>query len=77
MAPAKRSTAAQGKAASKLLDHDEPVHSFATLMTELATLVRNTCRTPSAGASAPTLGVRTTASANQQRALALIHGIQP
>ena len=32
------------------LDDGTPAHSFATLLAELATIVRNTCRTPSAGA---------------------------
>jgi hypothetical protein len=55
------------------------VHSFATLMAEMATLVRNTCRTPTPGdgADAPTFEVLTTATAHQQRALALIQAIQP
>jgi hypothetical protein len=39
--------------------------------------VRNTCRTPSAGADAPTFELLTTATAHQQRALALIRAIQP
>ena len=77
MAPAKRSASASAKAASKLLDDTEPVHSFATLMAEMATLVRNTCRTPSVGADAPTLELLTSATAHQQRALALIQAIQP
>jgi hypothetical protein len=79
VAPAKRSASASAKAASKLLDDAEPVHSFATLMAEMATLVRNTCRTPTPGdgADAPTFEVLTTATAHQQRALALIQAIQP
>lgn len=77
VAPAKRSASAQRKAASKLIDDEEPAHSFATLMAEMATVVRNTCRTPSAGADAPTFEVLTTATAHQQRAMALIQAIQP
>jgi hypothetical protein len=77
VAPAKRSASAQRKAASKLIDDDQPAHSFATLMAEIATLVRNTCRTPSAGVDAPTFEVLTTATEHQQRALALIQAIQP
>ncbi len=79
VAPAKRSASAQRKAASKLLDDEQPAHSFATLMAQLATVVRNTCRTPgaSADAGAPTFEVLTTATAHQQRALALIRAIQP
>jgi hypothetical protein len=77
VAPAKRSASAQRKAASKLLDDEQPAHSFATLMAEMATVVRNTCRTPSAGSDTPTFEVLTTATAHQQRALALIRDIQP
>jgi transposase len=77
VAPARRSASAQRKAASKLLDDEQPVHSFATLMAQMATLVRNTCRTPSAGADAPTFELLTTANAHQQRALALIQAIHP
>jgi transposase len=77
VAPARRSASASAKAASKLLDDEQPAHSLATLMAEMATVVRNTCRTPSAGADAPTFEVLTTATAHQQRALALIQAIQP
>ena len=76
VAPARRSASAQRKAESKLIDEEQPAHSFATLMAEMATLVRNTCRTPSAGADAPSFEVLTTATAHQQRALALIQAIQ-
>ena len=76
VAPAKRSASAQRKAASKVIDHAQPAHSFATLMAEMATLVRNTCRTPSAGPDTPTFDLLTTATAHQQRALALIRAIQ-
>jgi hypothetical protein len=41
------------------------------LLAELRTIVRNTCRTPHAGADAPTFEV-TTAAPKQQHALALI-----
>ena len=77
VAPAKRSASASAKAASKLLDDEQPAHSFATLMAEMATLVRNTCHTPGANADTPTFDLITTASAHQQRALALIQAIQP
>jgi hypothetical protein len=76
VAPAGRSAWAQRKAASKLLDDEQPARSFAALMAEMATLVRNTCRTPSAGADAPTFELPTTASAHQQRALAPIQALQ-
>lgn len=77
VAPAERSASALRKVSSRRLDDDEPVHSFASLMAELSTLVRNTCRTPLGGAQTPTFEVLTTASAHQQRALALIQAIQP
>jgi len=72
VAPAKRSAAALTKAASHTLDDGSPVHSFASLLEELATVVRNTCRTPNAGPDAPTFDVLTTLNAKQQRALDLI-----
>jgi transposase len=77
VAPAMRSASASAKAASKVLEDEQPAHSFATLMAEMSTLVRNTCRAPSAGADAPTFEVLTTATAHQQRAMALIQVIQP
>jgi transposase len=75
VAPAKRSRSALIKAARHTLDDGTPVHSFATLLAELTTIVRNTCRTPSAGADAPTFNVVTTPNAKQKRALELIQAI--
>jgi transposase len=72
VAPAKRSTAALATTTHHTLDDGTPAHSFSTLMAELATIVRNTCRTPHAGANAPTFEVLTTPNAKQQRALELI-----
>jgi len=77
VAPAKRSDSAQTKAATHTLDDGTAAHSFATLMAELATLVRNTCRTPHAGPDAPTFEVTTSAQPKHQRALALVQAIQP
>lgn len=76
VAPAKRSAAALAKAASHTLDDGTPAHSFATLLGELATIVRNTCRTPNAGPEAPTFNVVTTPNPKQQRAFALLQQIQ-
>ena len=45
-------------------------------MAELATIVRNTCRTPQAGSKAPTFEVLTTPNAKQRRALDLIQQIR-
>lgn len=74
--PAKRSKAALAKASTHTLDDATPAHSFATLMSELSTIVRNTCRTPGAGPQAPTFEILTTPSAKQQRALELIQQIR-
>jgi transposase len=76
VAPAKRSKAALAKAARHTLDDGTPVHSFATLLEELATIVRNTCRTPNIGPDAPTFEVLTTPNAKQQRAFELIQQIR-
>ena len=77
VAPATRSEAALAKAARHALDDGTPVHSFSTLMAELATIVRNTCRAPQAGPEAPTFEVLTTPNAKQQqRALDLIQQIR-
>lgn len=75
VAPAKRSKSALAKAARHTLDDGTPVHSFSTLMAELATLTRNTCRTPQAGPDATTFEVLTTPNAKQQRALELLQQI--
>jgi hypothetical protein len=76
VAPARRSAPALKKAARQRLDDGTPVHSFSTLLAELSTLARNTCRTPGAGADVPTFDVLTTANPKQQRALELIQQIQ-
>ena len=77
VAPAKRSAAAQGKASAHTLTDGTPAHSFATLMEELATVVRNTCRTPNSAPDTPTFDVVTTALPLHQRALALANAITP
>jgi len=76
VAPAERSASAQVKAATHCLIDGTPVHSFATLMAELANLVRNTCHTPNAGPDAPTFEILTTPNATQQRALELLQQIR-
>ena len=77
VAPAERSKAAMLKVARHTLDDGTPAQSFSTLMAELATIVRNTCRTPSAAPEAPTFDIVTTPSATQRRALDLIQQIRP
>ena len=77
VAPAGRSQAALHKLASHTVDDGAPAHSFSTLMAELATIVRNTCRTSSAGPKAPTFNILTTPNATQRHALDLIKQIRP
>ena len=71
MAPAKRSDAAIEKVETKTLPDGTPAHSFRTLLEQLSTIVRNTCRTPGAP-TAPTFTVVTTPTAEQQRAMDLL-----
>ncbi len=75
VAAAVRSTAAQNKARSHTLTDGSPAHSFRTLIEDLATLVRNTCRTPNAAPDTQTFEVITTPNTKQQRALDLIEHI--
>jgi len=76
VAPARRSKAALAKVARHMLHDGTPAHSFSTLLAELATIVRNTCRTPKAATDAPTFKVLTTPNAKQQRALELLQQIR-
>lgn len=71
VAPAKRSAAAKAKVARRHHEDGTPIHSFPTLLAELATIVRNTCCT-SAEEDAPTFTVTTRPSSLQARAMALI-----
>ena len=77
VAPAERSASAQGRAATHLLADGTSAHSFSTLMAELSTVVRNTCRAPNAKSDAPAFEVTTTAGPKQLRAMQLVHGITP
>jgi transposase len=76
VAPARRSQAALAKAASHTLEDGSPVHSFASLLAELATIVRNTCRAPHAGTDAATFEILTTPNSKQRRALELVQQLQ-
>ncbi len=77
VAPAQRSQAALDKAVSRTVDDGTPVHSFSTLIAELAGVVRNTCRTASAGPDAPTFDIITTPNSTQRHAPDLIKQIRP
>jgi transposase len=76
VAPAKRSRSAERKVAARLLEDGSAVHSFDTLMQELSTIVRNTCRTLHAQSSPHTFDIVTTANAKQRQALDLIQKIR-
>ena len=71
VAPAERSAGAKAKIARRHHADGTPIHSFQTLLTELATIVRNTCRT-SAEDDAPTFTVTTRPNPLQARAMELI-----
>jgi len=77
VAPAQRSQQAQEKVVCRTVADGTPVHSFSTLMAELGSIVRNTCRTPGAGPEVPTFDIVTTPNAKQRRALDLIRQIRP
>jgi transposase len=76
VAPAKRSNAAMKKVYSRTLEDGTPAHSYATLMKDLETVVRNTCRTPKSAGDAPTFQITTTPTDKQKRALELIGQIK-
>jgi hypothetical protein len=75
VAPAQRSAKAEHKARTHTLSDGTPAHSFRTLLEELSTIVRNTCRTAKASASAPTFTILTQPNPIQQRALQLLDTI--
>ena len=74
VAPAKRSAAAIEKVVTKTLPDGSPAHSFRSLVEDLSTIVRNTCRAPGTP-KAPTFTVVTTPTAAQQRAMDLLEKI--
>ena len=76
VAPAVRSDAAIKKVRSRTLDDGTPVHSFQTLMQNLQTIVRNTCRTPQSGGDAPSFEITTTTTSAQKYALELLSQIK-
>jgi len=76
VAPATRSEAALDKVASKCLSDGSPAHSFRTLLNELGTIVRNTCRRKTTNAHEGTFELDTTPNAKQHEALRLIDEIR-
>ena len=79
VAPAQRSQACLDKVNRRQLDDGSPVHSFATLLDELATITQNSCRSPATvtddADQAPTFELTTIATPHQQRAFDLIETI--
>jgi hypothetical protein len=76
VAPARRSDAALRKVQARVLDDGTPTHSFQTILAELTTIVRNTCRRKAATHDEPTFTVTTTPNAKQQRTLDLASAIR-
>jgi transposase len=75
VAPAQRSAPALEKIAARTLDDGSPVHSFRTLLQDLATVVRNTCLTRGAKAPSPAFQMVTTPTDTQHHALQLLQHI--
>jgi transposase len=76
VAPAKRSAAAEEKAKSKQLPDGSPAHSFQTLLRNLASIVRSTCRSKDADAGTPTFIIDTQLTPNQKKAFQLLKEIK-
>lgn len=70
VAPAQRSARAARKAATQVTADEQPVHSFQTLLADLATLAKNRVRF--GGSDAATLTIYTQPTPLQQHALALL-----
>ena len=76
VAAAQRSTAARKKVLTRTLDDGSPVHSFKTLIQDLQTIVRNTCRTVKDSHDGPSFDLITTPTTKQKHALELINRIK-
>ncbi len=76
VAPAKRSDAALAKISSKRLPDGSPAHSFQSLLSNLSTIVRNSCRRQEAESNEACFTMDTTPSSEQTRALQLLNNIK-
>lgn len=72
VAPAKRSPRADDKASSKRTERGEPVHSFQTLLADLATIARNRVQPMAKGEALPAFDLVTTPTPPQRRAFELL-----
>jgi len=75
VAPASRSERCLRKVRLRRLEDGTDVHSFRTLLAELSTIVRNTCRRRGAGPEEPTFPMVTIPNPKQHRALDLLDTI--
>jgi hypothetical protein len=75
VAPARRSPAALRKASTHQLPDGTPAHSFRTLLDELSTVVRNTCRSRASGVEARSFEIVTSANPKQVHAMQLLQTI--
>jgi transposase len=72
VAPAERSIGALAKVHSKQLSDGAPAHSFQSLLRNLTTIVRNTCRSKDAEAGTPAFTIDTQPTMTQQKAFQLL-----
>jgi transposase len=77
VAPARRSPDALRKVQTRHLKDGSPAHSFSTLLAELATITKNTCRAAAPRQAAPSFHVLTTPNPKQLQAIELIDAIRP
>lgn len=75
VAAAERSIPAMEKAHYRCLADGTATHSFQTLITEMSSIVRNTCRVPGQETDSPCFKVVTTPNPKQQEALGLLDSI--
>jgi transposase len=78
VAPARRSASAARKISRRAADDGTPLHNFQTLLSELAGLVKNSCRVSSeiAPKGEETFTMVTQANPTQERALKLLENIE-
>ena len=74
--PARRSAKALSKVHSRRLEDGTEAHSFGTLLDELRTIARSTCRRKGASEAEPGFTLETTPNAKQQKALDLLQKIR-
>ncbi len=72
VAPAVRSVQAEKKIHSKRLADGSAVHSFQSLLRNMATIVRNTCQKKNAGSDVPSFTIDTQHTKKQQEAFQLL-----